>query len=77
MNTKRMMLSTDSDGNVIGKIPFNEITNYNFDGLCSQEKCLKRYTHTCQITINGVRLIIPVCDEHAKEMERSAEEYFK
>lgn len=69
-------ITVDKDGKVIGIIALNDITNYNFDGLCSEENCNERYAHTFQITVNGLQLIIPVCEKHAKRMEEFSDKYF-
>lgn len=69
-------ITVDKDGKVIGIIPLIEIANYNFDGMCSEENCNERYTHTFQMTVNGIKIIVPVCEKHAKRMGEFSDKYF-
>lgn len=69
-------ITVDKDGRVIGAIALNDIKNYNFEGMCSEERCDEPYTHTFAMTVNGLKMIIPVCEKHAKEMEKFSENYF-
>jgi hypothetical protein len=51
------------------KLFMNEIINYNCDGLCIQESCSERYTHSTIQKINGVNVVLGFCKKHAKEFE--------
>lgn len=45
----------------------HEIQNYNCDGMCCEEICSERYTHSTIIKIRGMNLVIAFCKEHAEE----------
>ena len=47
----------------------SKIVNYNCDGLCVHEFCGSKYTHSTRQTINGMKIVLGFCKEHAKEFE--------
>ena len=70
-------LDIDESGSVISVRGCKKIANFNFEGMCSEEKCSDKYTQVAYLTLNGVKLIIPVCDKHAGEMDEVAERYHR
>lgn len=44
-----------------------QIENYNFDGLCAENFCSKRYTHYRIIELEGMKIIIALCEKHAEK----------
>lgn len=42
----------------------------NCQGLCSEETCGKHYTQYTILAVNGLRLNIGFCDQHAEEFEK-------
>jgi hypothetical protein len=51
------------------RIISGKIENHNFDGLCSEEYCSKKYSQYIKLNLNNVELIIGLCDEHAEQIE--------
>lgn len=74
-NAKFPYTDVDEDGNIKTMRHFNDIANYNFDGMCAEEKCSKRYTKSIYLTLNGIKIMISLCDKHVEEYAKFAEEY--
>lgn len=52
----------------------SKIMVHNCGGLCSERYCDRGTTQYFDVEINGMKMIIPLCDEHAEMMwERSKE----
>jgi len=47
----------------------DKIYNYNCDGMCCEEFCSKRYTHSTRRTLHGMNIVLGFCEEHANEFE--------
>jgi hypothetical protein len=45
-----------------------KIENHNFLGICCEESCGVEYTHCLKKTINGVKVLIPLCKQHYWEL---------
>ena len=58
--------------NVFVKVSMSGIQNYNCDAMCCQRYCSERYTHFCEIVLNGVELHLAMCEKHAEEFEENA-----
>ena len=73
---KSPFTDVDEDGNIMTMLlNLSEIDNYNFEGMCSEEKCSAKYTKVFYMTVNGVELMIPICDKHAEEMDEFTTKY--
>ena len=46
-----------------------EISQYNCEGLCLEKTCGSKYTHFVQVNINGLNILIPLCEKHAEEFK--------
>jgi hypothetical protein len=40
------------------------IENFNCDGLCSEKYCSNKYTHFAEKEINGLKILIFLCEKH-------------
>lgn len=47
----------------------NKINNYNYDGLCCESSCDKRYTQFIVVHLHGLNIILSFCDSHAKKYD--------
>ena len=45
------------------------IENYNADKTCIEKACNRTYTHYTPRTINGLELLLPFCEKHARKYE--------
>ena len=48
----------------------SKIENHNADGLCSEQFCSNKPTMYFKVVMNGVQLIILLCETHADLIER-------
>ncbi len=46
-----------------------QIVNYNCDGICVEKLCMKKYTNFEIMNINGLDVLISLCDKHKAEWE--------
>ena len=49
-------------------IAIKEITNHNCDGMCIEQGCEKEPTEFLEIKVNGVTLLLSICDLHTDEI---------
>ncbi len=48
----------------------DKIINYNCDGLCIEETCSDKYTHSQTIELNTLSLVVGFCEEHSKVWDK-------
>lgn len=48
-----------------------KITNDNCAGMCYEKCCSNKYKYMEKIKLNGLELIIALCEEHEKEWEKA------
>ena len=65
----------DEDGNIKKLTHFDDITNHNCAGMCAEKTCSEKYTKFAFLTLNGVEIVIALCDKHAEEMGKFSEKY--
>lgn len=65
----------DENGNVKTLAHFEDIVNFNFDGMCNEESCSEKYTKYTFLILNGVQIVIALCDKHAEEMDKVSKKY--
>lgn len=51
------------------EIFMNKIINHNCEGLCNERFCSEKETHFFIKRLNGIEIVIPLCEEHAKIYE--------
>ena len=55
----------------------DEIQNHNCDGMCAEEMCDKKTTHFMWIEINGMKISIVLCEEHAEKWNDDIDERYR
>lgn len=48
-----------------------KITNDNCAGMCYEYSCSNKYKYMEKLNVNGVCLIIALCEEHKDQWEKS------
>ncbi len=56
---------------LFARVSMERIQNDNCRGMCAEHICSERYTHFCNLTLNGLKLHIALCEKHAEQFEKN------